>query len=138
MNYILPKNFEEKLSERISDKSMILWIVNLANEASNGINTSIQETAHKEITEKKTALKLEIKDELRNELTTKSDLALTKEVLEAQIRETKTEIKETREVLETRMEGLNMKFNILIVLVCLFGTFLNPNVLNFLKALLKI
>ena len=47
MNYILPKNFEEKLSERISDKSMILWIVDLANEASNEINNSIQEIAHK-------------------------------------------------------------------------------------------
>ncbi|MFN5539023.1 MAG: hypothetical protein ACK481_03055 [Candidatus Melainabacteria bacterium] len=90
-------------------------------------------------------LKNEVKEELKNELITR-ELFL----VHAQLMEEKFQIVEERFKMiderfkvaeksnEDRFKTLDWKINVLITLMTLFGTFLNPAFLAFLSKLLKI
>ena len=73
------------------------------------------------------SLKANLKDELRDEL-------VTRDFLQSEIKVVDADIK----VLRAEMKVIDTKFNILIAMIILFGTVLNPNVLDFFRLLLKL
>jgi hypothetical protein len=85
---------------------------NKAEHFSSGIESLISEQGK--------SIKSEVKDELRQELVTR-ELFL----VHAQL-------------MEDKFKAMDWKINVLVGLVVLFGTFLNPTFLAFLRRLLRI
>jgi hypothetical protein len=81
--------------------------------------------------------KLELKDELTKELATKADLITARAELEGEIKNVRTElegrIENVRIELGARIDRLDLKLNLLILLVVIVLTVMNPVVAELLK-----
>ena len=79
-----------------------------------------QQEAKKEIEEKKNILKIELKEELKNEL-------VTRELFEERLK-----------TVDERFKTLNFKFNLLITLVIIALTFANPTFVAVIEKIFKL
>lgn len=82
--------------------------------------------------------KLEIRDELTNELATKADLLILKEEFMGEMKVIRQEMQTIKVELEGKIERLNMKLNFLIVLMIIALTLMNPVMAEIIKNLLKL
>jgi len=86
-----------------------------------------QQEAKKEIEEKKNILKIEVKEELKNEL-------VTRELFEERFKTVDERFKNVDEQFKT----LNFKFNLLITLVIIALTFANPTFVAVIEKIFKL
>jgi hypothetical protein len=86
-----------------------------------------QQEAKKEIEEKKNILKIELKEELKNEL-------VTRELFEERFKTVDERFKNVDEQFKT----LNFKFNLLITLVIIALTFANPTFVAVIEKIFKL
>ena len=128
-SFTLPRNVFDILVETFKDKEKAEKFANAIEEI---INISIQK-AEKEITEKKELMKIELKDELRNEL-------VTKELFEERFKnidERFKNIDERFKNIDERFKILDFKINILIALILIVITFANPTFVTLIKEIFK-
>ena len=114
MRYSLPRDAFEILVETFQSKQK-------AEKFAQAIEEIIEyskEKCNEEIVQKKELTKIELKEELKNEL-------VTKDIFEERFK-----------TIEERFKSLEFKINILIVLMLIIITFANPTFLEILKKLL--
>jgi len=116
MAYTLPRSVYNILEEALGSKEKAEKLA----EAFEKIIEEIDKKAEKEIVEKKEILKIELKEELKNELVTR-DL-----------------FEERFKVVDEKFKRLELKLNILIILVLLALTLFNPAFLSIIEKLLKL
>lgn len=116
MPYTLPRDIYSLLEESLGSKEK-------AEKLAQAIETAINEIdrkADQSIVEKKDITKIQLKDELRNEL-------VTRELFEERFK-----------VIEERFNRLEFKLNILIFIVLVLLTFANPAFVGLIEKLLNI
>ena len=112
MSQALPRNIFEILVSSLGDRSK-------AEVFAGGIETIVSEQGK--------SFKSEIKEELRNELITRELFLVHAQMVEDKFK-----------MVDEKFKIVDWKINILIALVILFGTFLNPTFLSFLSRLMGI
>jgi len=108
MNYSLPRDAFEILVETFKSKEKAEKFA----KAIEDIVNFTRENAKNEIVEKKELVKIELKDELKNELV-------------------------TRELFEEKFKMLDFKLNIFIALALIAITFANPTFVELIKQIFK-
>jgi len=103
---------------------------------------TIQERAEKEIVEKKELLKLEIKDELRNELVTRGIFEERFKSIEERFKSLEKAMDERFKGVDERFKGvderfnsLHFKMNIFIAIALIALTFANPTFIKLIERL---
>jgi len=115
MNYSLPRESFEILVDTFKSKEK-------AEKFASAIEKLIdhaRENSKIEISEKKELVKIELKEELKNEL-------VTRELFEERFKS-----------MDERFKSLENKFNIVIILMLILISFANPTFVDFLKELIK-
>jgi len=115
MNYLLPRESFEILVDTFKSKEK-------AEKFASAIEKLIdhaRENSKIEISEKKELVKIELKEELKNEL-------VTRELFEERFKS-----------MDERFKSLENKFNIVIILMLILISFANPTFVDFLKELIK-
>jgi len=129
MNYSLPRESFEILVDTFKSKEK-------AEKFATAIEKLIdyaREKSKTEIEEKKELVKIELKEELKNEL-------VTKELFEERFKSIDARFKSIDarfESMDARFDSLENKFNIIIVLMLILISFANPTFVDFLKELIK-
>lgn len=96
----------------------------------------IEERSREIAVQRKLEAKEELRVELRNELTTKEDLANAKSELRAEIAELRTELKAEIAEVRTELARLDKKFTVLWLTTIFAVIFVNQNALEFLARIL--
>ena len=115
MNYSLPRDAFEILVETFKSKEKAEKFA----KAIEDIVNFTRENAKNEIVEKKELVKIELKDELKNEL-------VTRELFEERFKG-----------IEERFKMLDFKLNIFIALALIAITFANPTFVELIKQIFK-
>ena len=129
MDYTLPRESFEILVDTFKSKEK-------AEKFATAIEKLIdyaREKSKTEIEEKKELVKIELKEELKNEL-------VTKELFEERFKSIDARFKSIDarfESMDARFDSLENKFNIIIVLMLILISFANPTFVDFLKELIK-
>jgi len=129
MNYSLPRDAFEILVETFKSKEKAEKFAKVLEDI---VNFS-REKAKNEIVEKKELVKIELKDELKNEL-------VTRELFEERfksIEERFKSIEERFKGIEERFKMLDFKLNIFIALALIAITFANPTFVELIKQIFK-
>ncbi len=122
--YSLPRESFELLVDAFGDK-------NKAEKMAKAFETaiaSIDDKAKEIIIDKKNSIKIELKEELRNEL-------VTREIFEERLKRIEVEINERFKVIDERFKALNFKLNIFIAIALLSLTLANPTFVELVKKL---
>lgn len=122
MNYSLPRDAFEILVETFKSKEKAEKFAKVLEDI---VNFS-REKAKNEIVEKKELVKIELKDELKNEL-------VTRELFEERFKS----IEERFKGIEERFKMLDFKLNIFIALALIAITFANPTFVELIKQIFK-
>jgi hypothetical protein len=97
----------------------------IAGVVESAIDT-INKEAVKEIVEKKQMIKIEIKEELRNELVTREIFEERFKVIEERFKSLEKEMNARFDVVDERLKSLNFKLNIFIAIALIALAFANP------------
>lgn len=122
MNYSLPRDSFEILVDTFKSKEKAEKFASAIEELIN----HAREKSKTEIEEKKELIKIELKEELKNEL-------VTRELFEERFKS----IDERFKSIDARFDSLENKFNIMIILMLILISFANPTFVDFLKELIK-
>ncbi|WP_297889425.1 hypothetical protein [Sulfurihydrogenibium sp.] len=122
MAYTLPRDVFNLLEETFGSKEKAEKFVTAVEKTIN----EIYEKAKEVITQKKEHIKIELKEELKNEL-------ITRDLFEERFKI----IDERFKVADEKFKRLEFKLNILIVLVVIALTFANPNFVALIEKLIK-
>jgi len=120
--FMLPRDVFNILVDTFKDQTKAEKFANAIEEI---VNISIQK-AEKEIVEKKELTKIELKEELKNEL-------VTRELFDERFKN----IDERFKNIDERFKILDFKINILIALTMIVLTFANPTFTNLIKEIFK-
>lgn len=120
MNQALPRNVFEILVSALGDRSK-------AEQFATGVESLVSEQEKRVKSEVKSEIKAELKDEL-----------ITREIFLMHTQMVEDRFQMMDRTMIDKFKMVDEKFKILIGLVILFGTVLNPTLLNFLAKLLKI
>ena len=123
MTYSIPREAFEILEDTFHSREKAKKFA----EAIEEIILYSQQEAKKEIEEKKNILKIEVKEELKNEL-------VTRELFEERFKTVDERFKNVDEQFKT----LNFKFNLLITLVIIALTFANPTFVAVIEKIFKL
>jgi len=136
MNYSLPRDSFEILVDTFKSKEKAEKFASAIEELIN----HAREKSKTEIEEKKELIKIELKEELKNEL-------VTRELFEERfiginerfksIDARFDSIEERFKSIDARFDSLENKFNIMIILMLILISFANPTFVDFLKELIK-
>lgn len=122
MDYSLPRDSFEILVDTFKSKEKAEKFASAIEELIN----HAREKSKTEIEEKKELIKIELKEELKNEL-------VTRELFEERF----IGINERFKSIDARFDSLENKFNIMIILMLILISFANPTFVDFLKELIK-
>jgi len=122
MHYSLPRDAFEILVETFKSKEKAEKFAKAIEE----IVDFSREKAKEEILEKKELSKIEIKEELKNEL-------VTRELFEERF----NVIEERFNIIEEKFKNLNFKLNIFIAIALIALTFANPTFIELIKQIFK-
>jgi len=131
--FMLPRDVFDILVETFKDKKKAEKFANAIEEI---VNTSIQK-AEKEIAEKKELVKIELKEELKNELVTRDLFEERFNNINERIEHIEKRFEEKFKNVEERFKMLDFKINILIVLTLIILTFANPTFISLIEKILK-
>ena len=123
MTYSIPREAFEILEDTFHSREKAKKFA----EAIEEIILYSQQEAKKEIEEKKNILKIELKEELKNEL-------VTRELFEERFKTVDERFKNVDE----QFKILNFKFNLLITLVIIALTFANPTFVTVIEKIFKL
>lgn len=140
MAYTLPRDVFNLLEETFGSKEKAEKFVTAIEKTIN----EIYEKAKEVITQKKEHIKIELKEELKNELVTR-DLFEERfkiiderfKVIDERFKRLEVELDERFKVVDEKFKRLEFKLNILIVLVVIALTFANPNFVDLIEKLIK-
>jgi len=124
MNYSLPRDSFEILVDTFKSKEK-------AEKFASAIEELINHAT--EIKEKKELIKIELKEELKNELVTRELFEERFKSIEERFKSIDARFKS----IDARFDSLENKFNIMIILMLILLSFANPTFVDFLKELIK-
>ena len=127
--YTLPRNVFDILVDTFKDKQKA---ENFANAIEEIVDISVKR-AEEEIIEKKELVKIEIKEELKNELVTRDLFEERFKVVDERFKSIEAKF----ENVDERFKTLDFKINILIALTMIALTFANPTFVNLIKEIFK-
>ena len=136
MDYSLPRESFEILVDTFKSKEK-------AEKFASAIEKLIDYAREKskiEIEEKKELVKIELKEELKNELVTRELFEERFKSIEERFKsiDARFESMEARfKSIDARFDSLENKFNIIIILMLILISFANPTFVDFLKELIK-
>jgi hypothetical protein len=122
--YTLPRETFNLLVEALGEKKKAEIFAKAIESAIN----DIQKQATEEIVEKKEIIKIEVKDELKNEL-------VTREIFEERFKSLEREINERFKVVDEKFKSLNYKLNLFMAIALIALTFANPAFVALLEKL---
>jgi hypothetical protein len=127
--YTLPREAFDLLVEAFGEKRKAEIFAKAMEAAIN----AIQENAKEEIVEKKEMMKIQIKEELRNELVTRELF----ESLRKEMNERFNVVEEKFKVVEEKFKSLNFKLNIFLAIALIALTFANPTFVAIIQRLFQ-
>ena len=122
MNYTLPRDVFDILVETFKSKEKAEKFARAVEEIVN----FTKEKSKEEIVEKKELTKIELKEELKQEL-------VTRELFEERF----NVIEERFNIIDERFKTLNFKLNIFIAIALITLTFANPTFVELIKQIFK-
>ena len=146
--FILPREAFNAIEAGLGSKERAEVLASAIEMCLNEINQMARES----ILEKKEHVKIEIKEELKNELVTRELFEERFRYLDNKIDERFTyldnkieerfnyldnKIEERFATLNVKIDALNFKFNILVALMIIVVTFANPNFINLIEKIFK-
>jgi hypothetical protein len=146
--FILPREAFNAIEAGLGSKERAEVLASAIEMCLNEINQKAREC----ILEKKEHVKIEIKEELKNELVTRELFEERFRYLDNKIDERFTyldnkieerfnyldnKIEERFATLNVKIDALNFKFNILVALMIIVVTFANPNFINLIEKIFK-
>jgi len=124
--YTLPREAFGLLEEAFGDRKKAEIFARAMETAISAINEKAKET----ITDRKEYLKVELKEELKNEL-------VTREIFDERLKSISIEMNERFKVVDERFRSLNFRLNIFIAIALIALTFANPTFIKLLEKVFK-
>lgn len=129
--YTLPRDAFELLVEALEERHKAEVFAKAIESAINAID----EKARESIVEKKEHIKIELKEELRNELVTREIFEERFKIIDERFKSLEKEINERFKVIEEKFKSLNFKLNIFIAIALCSLTFANPTFVKLIEKL---
>jgi hypothetical protein len=120
--YTLPREAFELLEDAFGDRQK----ADKFAKAIEAAIASIDKKAEEIIVDKKEHIKIELKDDLRNEL-------VTKDLFEERFKRLEVEMNERFKVIDEQFKRLNFKLNIFIAIALIALTFANPTFIRLIE-----
>lgn len=130
MPYTLPRDVYSLLEETFGSKEKAEKLAKAIEIAINDIDRKAEQS----IVEKKDITKIQLKDELKNELVTRELFEERFKVIEERF----NRIEEKFKNVDERFSKIEFKINILIVIMLILLTFANPAFIGLIEKLLNI
>ncbi len=122
--YTLPREAFDVLVENLGGKQK----AEVVAKAMEAAVASVQKRANEEILQQKQFLKIEIKDDLKQEL-------VTRELFEERFKNLENVMAEKFKVVDEKFSSLHFKMNMFIAIALAALTFANPTFVEFIKAI---